>query len=181
MIYSKALKNNIFSLISTCAEELNLECYVIGGFVRDYIIKKSIPKDIDIVVVGDGIEFANYVSKKIKNTPKVTIFKTYGTANTTSNRKWQWSHRLDDKFQMWHFYPGGNWQTYITVLPDNGRIGIKTSAPTNDLSINGNANKTGGGTWGTFSDRRIKKEIEDYTTGLDAILKIRPISYQVKL
>ena len=80
MIYSKALKNNIFSLISTCAEELNLECYVIGGFVRDYIIKKSIPKDIDIVVVGDGIEFANYVSKKIKNTPKVTIFKTYGTA-----------------------------------------------------------------------------------------------------
>ena len=80
MIYTKALKNNIFSLISTCAEELNLECYVIGGFVRDYIIKKSIPKDIDIVVVGDGIEFANYVSKKIKNTPKVTIFKTYGTA-----------------------------------------------------------------------------------------------------
>ena len=107
-----------------------------------------------------------------------THFKTYGTANTTSNRKWQWSHRLDDKFQMWHFYPGGNWQTYITVLPDNGRIGIKTSAPTNDLSINGNANKTGGGTWGTFSDRRIKKEIEDYTTGLDAILKIHPISYQ---
>ena len=80
MIYTKALKNNIFSLISTCSEELNLECYVIGGFVRDYIIKKSIPKDIDIVVVGDGIEFANYVSKKIKNTPKVTIFKTYGTA-----------------------------------------------------------------------------------------------------
>ena len=80
MIYTEALKNNIFSLICTCAEELNLECYVIGGFVRDYIIKKSIPKDIDIVVVGDGIEFANYVSKKIKNTPKVTIFKTYGTA-----------------------------------------------------------------------------------------------------
>jgi tRNA nucleotidyltransferase (CCA-adding enzyme) len=80
MIYTEALKNNIFSIISTCAEELNLECYVIGGFVRDYIIKKSIPKDIDIVVVGDGIEFANYVSKKIKNTPKVTIFKTYGTA-----------------------------------------------------------------------------------------------------
>ena len=46
MIYTKALKNNIFSLISTCAEELNLECYVIGGFVRDYIIKKSISKSL---------------------------------------------------------------------------------------------------------------------------------------
>ena len=38
MIYTEALKNNIFNLISSCAGELGLECYVIGGFVRDYII-----------------------------------------------------------------------------------------------------------------------------------------------
>ena len=80
MIYKKALENNIFNHIGNCADELGLECYVIGGFVRDYIIKKTTPKDIDIVVVGNGIDFANYVSKKLKNTPKVTIFKTYGTA-----------------------------------------------------------------------------------------------------
>ena len=80
MIYTKALKNNIFSLISTCAEELNLECYVIGGFVRDYIISESTPKDIDILVIGNGIDFAKYVSRKIEKTPKVTVFKTYGTA-----------------------------------------------------------------------------------------------------
>jgi tRNA nucleotidyltransferase (CCA-adding enzyme) len=80
MIYTKALKNNIFSIISTCAGELDLECYVIGGFVRDYIISESTPKDIDILVVGNGIDFANYVSQKIENTPKVTVFKTYGTA-----------------------------------------------------------------------------------------------------
>ncbi len=80
MIYTKALKNNIFSLISTCAEELNLECYVIGGFVRDYIISESTPKDIDILVIGNGIDFAKYISRKIEKTPKVTVFKTYGTA-----------------------------------------------------------------------------------------------------
>ena len=80
MIYTEALKNNIFSLISTCAEELNLECYVIGGFVRDYIISESTPKDIDILVIGNGIDFAKYVSRKIEKTPKVTVFKTYGTA-----------------------------------------------------------------------------------------------------
>ena len=80
MIYTEALKNNIFSLISTCAEELNLECYVIGGFVRDYIISESTPKDIDILVIGNGIDFAKYVSQKIEKTPKVTVFKTYGTA-----------------------------------------------------------------------------------------------------
>jgi putative nucleotidyltransferase with HDIG domain len=80
MIYTKALKNNIFSIISTCAGELDLECYVIGGFVRDYIISESTPKDIDILVIGNGIDFAKYVSQKIENTPKVTVFKTYGTA-----------------------------------------------------------------------------------------------------
>ena len=80
MIYKEALENNIFNHICNCADELGLECYVIGGFVRDYIIKKSTPKDIDIVVVGDGVNFANYVSSKLKNTPHVTVFKTYGTA-----------------------------------------------------------------------------------------------------
>ena len=80
MIYKEALENNIFNHIGNCADELGLECYVIGGFVRDYLIKKITPKDIDIVVVGNGIDFANSVSKKLKNTPKVTIFKTYGTA-----------------------------------------------------------------------------------------------------
>ena len=80
MIYTKALKNNIFNLISSCAGELGLECYVIGGFVRDYIISESTPKDIDILVIGNGIDFAKYVSRKIEKTPKVTVFKTYGTA-----------------------------------------------------------------------------------------------------
>ena len=80
MIYKEALTNNIFNHICNCADELGIECYVIGGFVRDYIIDNSTAKDIDIVVVGDGIEFAKHVSKKLKNTPKVTIFKTYGTA-----------------------------------------------------------------------------------------------------
>ena len=80
MIYTEALKNNIFNLISSCADELGLECYVIGGFVRDYIISESTPKDIDILVIGNGIDFAKYISRKIEKTPKITVFKTYGTA-----------------------------------------------------------------------------------------------------
>ena len=80
MIYTEALKNNIFNLISSCAGELGLECYVIGGFVRDFIISESTPKDIDILVIGNGIDFAKYISRKIEKTPKVTVFKTYGTA-----------------------------------------------------------------------------------------------------
>ncbi|MCJ7758838.1 MAG: tRNA nucleotidyltransferase, partial [Gillisia sp.] len=54
--YSKALNHKIFNIISQASEELNLESYVIGGFVRDHLLQRGEPKDIDIVTVGSGIE-----------------------------------------------------------------------------------------------------------------------------
>ncbi len=72
------LKHPIFSIISEIVTAENLECYVIGGFVRDiYLQRKS--KDIDIVVIGSGIELAKKVAKKAGN-PKVSVFKNFGTA-----------------------------------------------------------------------------------------------------
>ncbi|WP_396154047.1 CCA tRNA nucleotidyltransferase, partial [Flavobacterium sp.] len=62
------------------AHELNLECYVIGGFVRDILLDRNHKKDIDIVAVGSGIELALKVSELLSNKPKVQVFKNYGTA-----------------------------------------------------------------------------------------------------
>lgn len=78
--YKQALTNNIFKVISLAATELELECYVIGGFVRDYILQRGEHKDIDIVAVGSGIELAQKVSELLSHKPKVQIFKNYGTA-----------------------------------------------------------------------------------------------------
>jgi poly(A) polymerase len=78
--YISALNNKIFEVISKAAQELNVECYVIGGFVRDYILNRDSKKDIDIVAVGSGIELALKVSSLLPNKPKVQVFKTYGTA-----------------------------------------------------------------------------------------------------
>ena len=80
MNYTKALTNPIFETISQAAKELNLECYVIGGFVRDYLLERDFKKDIDIVAVGSGIELALKVSELLPNKPKVQVFKNYGTA-----------------------------------------------------------------------------------------------------
>ena len=80
MNYSEAVNKEIFNIISKAAENLNLECYTIGGYVRDFILKKNKLKDIDIVTVGSGIELAKEVSNLIEYKPKVQIFKTYGTA-----------------------------------------------------------------------------------------------------
>jgi len=78
--YKQALTNNIFKVISLASAELQLESYVIGGFVRDYILQRGEHKDIDIVAVGSGIELARKVSDLLPHKPKVQIFKTYGTA-----------------------------------------------------------------------------------------------------
>jgi putative nucleotidyltransferase with HDIG domain len=80
MNYKEALHHPIFKIISKSAKELDLDSYVIGGFVRDFILKRGSAKDIDIVAIGDGIELAKQVAKNLPTKPKVQIFKTYGTA-----------------------------------------------------------------------------------------------------
>jgi len=78
--YKEALTNPIFEIISKAAELLQVESYVIGGFVRDFILERHWKKDIDVVAVGSGIELALKVSELLPNNPKVQIFKNYGTA-----------------------------------------------------------------------------------------------------
>jgi len=80
MNYKEALTHSVFKIISQSAKNLNLDCYVIGGFVRDYLLQRGTAKDIDIVAVGSGITLAKEVAKNLPNKPKVQVFKTYGTA-----------------------------------------------------------------------------------------------------
>ncbi len=78
--YKQAIAADIFSVISQASKELNVKSYVIGGFVRDFILERGNAKDIDVVAVGSGIELAKKVASLLPNKPKVQVFKTYGTA-----------------------------------------------------------------------------------------------------
>lgn len=78
--HEEALLNPIFKIISDAANELNLDCYVIGGFVRDYLLARGTAKDIDIVAIGSGIDLAKKVASKLKGKPEVSVFKNFGTA-----------------------------------------------------------------------------------------------------
>ncbi|MFC4634150.1 CCA tRNA nucleotidyltransferase [Dokdonia ponticola] len=84
--YQNALSEPIFKTISQAADALNLETYVIGGFVRDYILQRGTAKDIDVVAVGSGIALARKVSELLPNKPKIQVFKTYGTAMLKSGQ-----------------------------------------------------------------------------------------------
>ncbi len=71
--------NKIFHQISETADELGLECYVVGGYVRDIFLNRP-SKDIDVVVVGSGIEMAETFGKKLGRGAHVSVFRNFGTA-----------------------------------------------------------------------------------------------------
>ena len=78
--YKKAISEDIFSIIAKASEILEVKSYVIGGFVRDFILQRGTAKDIDVVTIGNGIALAKKVASLLPNKPKVQVFKTYGTA-----------------------------------------------------------------------------------------------------
>jgi poly(A) polymerase len=82
--YKEFLEPEVFSIISDVAESVNIEVYVIGGYVRDCFLKRGAKKDIDIVVKGNGIEFARNLANHL-GIKKITTYKTFGTAMINYN------------------------------------------------------------------------------------------------
>jgi len=77
--FASHIKHPVFKVVSQILSEQNLEAYVVGGFVRDILLKRP-SKDIDIVVVGSGIELAT-AAAEILRVKKVSTFKNFGTAH----------------------------------------------------------------------------------------------------
>lgn len=83
-IYSDAelaqiLDIDIFHLIGEAADELHLDCYVVGGYVRDIFLERP-SNDIDVVVVGSGIKVADALRRKLGRKAHISVFKNFGTA-----------------------------------------------------------------------------------------------------
>ena len=79
MTFLQAIKSPIFNEISNYCSNNNIESYVIGGFVRDFFLKREC-KDVDILIIGDGISAAKKIAMNIDPKISVTIFKNFGTA-----------------------------------------------------------------------------------------------------
>lgn len=78
-VIDKHLSSRTFRQVSEAADELGLEAYVIGGYVRDIFLRRP-SKDIDIVAVGSGIELAKAVARQMGRNAHLSVFKNFGTA-----------------------------------------------------------------------------------------------------
>lgn len=79
MNYKDKLQGPIFSALQKTADATNIECYVIGGYVRDVLLSRP-SKDIDVVVVGSGISFAESFVQNLGMKSHLSVFKNFGTA-----------------------------------------------------------------------------------------------------
>lgn len=78
--FAQFLENRIFHDVSAAAGEMGVMACVVGGFVRDSFLGRDARNDIDIAVVGSGIDFAHAVAARLKPVPDVKFFKNFGTA-----------------------------------------------------------------------------------------------------
>ena len=81
---AELLNREVFHLIGDVADDMGVECYVVGGYVRDIFLERP-SDDIDVVVVGSGIEVASALKKRLGRHAHLSVFKNFGTAQVKYN------------------------------------------------------------------------------------------------
>jgi hypothetical protein len=114
---------------------------------------------LSVVAIGDGARVL------LLGTERAWIFKQSGTGSETA-------------LELTANDPNNNNKNFL--INTQGFVGIGTKTPTATLSVNGGANKPGGGSWGTFSDERLKNIRGSFTPGLQALIKLQPLRYEYK-
>lgn len=141
--------------------------------------------DISGGVVSGGCFYSNLAGPN--NISDIAAVRTVGAVQTPSQAAFSGTianyygvkiePSADSSFTVtnrWGVYQEGTGDTNYF----NGNVGIKTVSPTSSLSVNGSADKLGGGSWGTFSDERIKKDIKPFTDSLAILEQINPVFFK---
>lgn len=181
MILQEAIQNPVFKKIGEVSDQLNQKTFVIGGYVRDFLLNRPLKKDIDIVTEGSGIELAQKTAKILGNTSKVTVFKRFGTA--------MFKHKQTD----WEFV-GARRESYAAdsrkPAVENGTI--QDDQLRRDFTINALAISLNQNNYGEFVDpfdgiSDLKKKIirtpldADITFSDDPLRMMRAIRFAAQL
>jgi len=176
------LYDKIFEILSEVVTAQKTEAYVIGGYVRDCLLKREHPgKDIDIVVIGSGIEIARKVAKRLSPSIKVSVFKNFGTAMFRYNE-----YELE--------FVGARKESYNRdsrkPVVENGTL--EDDQKRRDFTINALAISLNGATFGEFLDpfdgindlksKLIKTPLDpDKTFSDDPLRMMRAIRFATQL
>ena len=93
---AKILDKNIFHQIGEVADHMGVECYVVGGYVRDIFLERPC-NDIDVVVVGSGIEVASELKRQLGKHAHLSVFRNFGTAQVKLSGQWLLANSQEPK------------------------------------------------------------------------------------
>ena len=111
---AQVLDKEIFHKISNAADKLGLECYVVGGYVRDIFLERP-TNDIDVVVVGSGIQVASELKQMLGRKAHLSVFRNFGTAQV----KW---HDIEVEFVG---DKSGNFSHFSEIKVTNSHISAR--------------------------------------------------------
>ena len=98
---AEILDQDIFHLIGDAADHIGVECYVVGGYVRDIFLERP-SNDIDVVVVGSGIVLAEEVKRRLGRKAHLSVFRNFGTAQVKLSRGYENSIDLESNLAPSH-------------------------------------------------------------------------------
>lgn len=161
---------------------------VTGGSRLPFRIRPGAPtSSVDIAASGNvGIGFASpelRLDARVANTTTdFTNNTTYaaGLGNVSGKRVTIGYDETNEDIGVIQSVHTGVGFKNLSLNPNSGNVGIATTAPTDTLSVNGTASKPGGGAWAVFSDERLKNVKGNFTSGLDAVMRLQPLRYEYK-
>ncbi len=181
MNLSSALHQKIFHIISLSAQKIKQDSYVVGGYVRDFLLGNIKPKDLDILTIGEGEKLAKEVSKYVKTYTKIKIFKRFGTAMLEyDNQKIEF---VGSRKESYHFSSRNPFIEFGSLQDDQNRRDFTI----NTLAISLNRNDYGKliDPFGGLED--LKKKIlrtplnSDITYSDDPLRMMRAIRFATQL
>lgn len=181
MNLSSAIQKKIFHIVSFSAQKIKQDSYVVGGYVRDFLLGKIKSKDVDILTIGEGIKLAQEVSKNMKPHPKIKIFRRFGTAMLKcENQKIEF---VGSRKESYHFYSRKPFIRLGSLQDDQNRRDFTINA----LAISLNRDNYGEliDPFGGLSD--LKKKIlrtplnSDITYSDDPLRMMRAIRFATQL
>ena len=161
---------------------------VTGGSRLSLRIRPGAPtSSVDIAANGNvGIGTASPNARVDIKQLEDTFVGSLQLRRSTTNDTWAMATGVDNNFYLGYANDAsladatGDFGVVPMIVTTTGRVGINTTAPDQRLSVNGDASKTGGGSWLSFSDERLKNIKGNFNSGLRAVMQLQPLRYSYR-